>query len=182
MDIQTPSTSIITGGKKRHTRKNHSKKHTIVAGKIFADWCGHCVALKPEWEKLKRNMKHQMGRSIKNIQIVFEEIGETEKNKKQGKTVDGMIAKFNEKYMSNSPQKLALDGGYPTIFMYCPKTGMLKYYQGARTSDELWKWYKSECDSLTNSKNRSLEKMIKIGKTRKNMETHAPTPKPFWIW
>ena len=32
-----------------------SKKRVI--GKIYAEWCGHCVALKPEWEAMKQELQ-----------------------------------------------------------------------------------------------------------------------------
>ena len=120
-------------------------KQTLVVGKIFADWCGHCVALKKEWEKMKRYIKLNMGRKFKNVQIEFVEIGDTEANKKAGKTVDGMIEEFNNKHMSASSEKLALDGGYPTVFKYC--NCKLEYYKGERTADALYKWSMSDCSN-----------------------------------
>jgi hypothetical protein len=42
---------------------------------------------------------------------------------------------------------LALQGGYPTIFRHCGNK--IEYYDGPRTSDELWKWFKSGCDGLS---------------------------------
>lgn len=122
--------------------KNSPKKKMLV-GKIYADWCGHCVSLKPEWAKLKNMIKHNMGRSLKNVHIEFVEIGDTEENKSIGKTVDNMIHDFNNKHMSNSPTKLALDGGYPTVFKHCH--GKLEYYKGERNAAALYKWYTAGC-------------------------------------
>jgi len=115
----------------------------MLVGKIYADWCGHCVSLKPEWAKLKNMIKHNMGRSLKNVHIEFVEIGDTEENKSIGKTVDNMIHDFNNKHMSNSPTKLALDGGYPTVFKHC--NGKLEYYKGERNAAALYKWYTAGC-------------------------------------
>ena len=114
-------------------------KPVLVIGKIFADWCGHCVALKPEWAKMKRDVKAAMGRHFKNLHVEFHEIGDTPHNKAKGLTVDGMIEKFNGKHMSNSPEKLALDGGYPTVFKV--HKGKLEYYKGARDAKSLFQWY-----------------------------------------
>jgi hypothetical protein len=50
-----------------------------------------------------------------------------------------MIEKFNGKHMSNSPDKLALDGGYPTIFKL--HKGKLEYYTGSRDAKSLFQWY-----------------------------------------
>jgi thiol-disulfide isomerase/thioredoxin len=128
-------------------------KKTMRVGKIFADWCGHCVALKPEWDNLKSKIQQEIGRSIKDIAVVFVEIGDTEENKIAGKTVDGMISEYNNKHASN----LALQGGYPTIFRHCGNK--IEYYDGPRTSDELWKWFKSGCDGLS-KKNDINSKII----------------------
>lgn len=119
------------------------QKRRMLVGKIYADWCGHCVSLKSEWAKLKNMVKHQIGRTLKNIDIEFVEIGDTEKNKASGKTVDGMIAEFNAKHMSKSAKKLALDGGYPTVFKHCH--GKLEYYKGERSAKALYKWYTAGC-------------------------------------
>ncbi|NDH68864.1 MAG: hypothetical protein EBY22_13355 [Gammaproteobacteria bacterium] len=114
-------------------------KTVLVVGKIYADWCGHCVALKPEWAKMKRDIKSAMGRHFKNVHIEFNEIGDTAHNKAKGLTVDGMIEKFNGKHMPNSLEKLALDGGYPTVFKL--HKGKLEYYKGSRDAKSLFQWY-----------------------------------------
>jgi thiol-disulfide isomerase/thioredoxin len=114
-------------------------KPVLVIGKIYADWCGHCVALKPEWAKLKRDVKAAMGRYFKNVRVEFHEIGDTPHNKSRGLTVDGMLEKFNGKHMLNSPEKLALDGGYPTLFKL--HKGKLEYYKGSRDAKSMFQWY-----------------------------------------
>jgi len=118
-----------------------SKKPVLVIGKIFADWCGHCVALKPEWAKMKRDIAAAMGRHFKNVRIEFREIGDTPHNKAKGLTVDGMIEKFNGRHMSKSSEKLALDGGYPTLFKF--HKGKLEYYKGSRDAKSMFQWYAS---------------------------------------
>ena len=40
----------------KHTKKRHSAKPVII-GLIYANWCGHCQALKPEWNTFKKNLK-----------------------------------------------------------------------------------------------------------------------------
>jgi len=118
-----------------------TRKPVLVMGKIFADWCGHCVALKPEWAKLKRDVKAAMGRYFKNVRVEFHEIGDTPHNKARGLTVDGMLEKFNGRHMSNSPEKLALDGGYPTLFKV--HKGKIEYYKGSRDAKSMFQWYTS---------------------------------------
>lgn len=123
---------------KENTSGGRPKKQILI-GKVFADWCGHCVSLKPEWEKMKRFIKMNMGRKLKNVRVEFVEIGDTEKNKAAGKTVEGMIAEFNQKHNSDLKSE-----GFPTIFKHCD--GKLEYYTGERTAKPLYKWYMSSCE------------------------------------
>ena len=117
-------------------RHKKSKKNVVCVGKIFADWCGHCQSLKPEWDRMKRDIKLQIGRSLHNVHVEFVEIGDTEKNKAKGLTVDGMIEKFNNMKKSNVPLK---SDGYPTLFKL--KNGLLEYYTGPRTASSMYSWY-----------------------------------------
>jgi thiol-disulfide isomerase/thioredoxin len=131
--IATPSVDgDSTGGKNR-------KKPVLVIGKIYADWCGHCVALKPEWAKLKREVKLAMGRHFKNVHVEFREIGDTPHNQTKGITVDKMIEEFNNRHMPNASEKLALDGGFPTLFKL--HKGKLEYYKGSRDAKSMFQWY-----------------------------------------
>ena len=63
------------GRKTKRNRKIPAKK--IIIGKIYADWCGHCKTLKPELIQMKDMIKTNMGRSLKNVQIDFVEMGDT---------------------------------------------------------------------------------------------------------
>ena len=152
--------------------KHHSKKDVVV-GKIFAEWCGHCVALKPEWAKMKNIMKYEMGRSIKDHNINIIEIGDTKENKKMGKTVDAMVAEFNKTHLTN----LAINGGYPTIFKLC--NGKMEYFDGPRTSHEIWKWVKESCLS---SPSKSLSIFGGRGKTQKKRSSKNKKRKTVKWW
>ena len=70
---------------------------------VYADWCGHCTNLKPDWEKLK----NEFGNSVSFIDI-------NEKNK-------SAVEKLSNKH------RLNIDG-YPTIFGV--KKGSLINYDG----------------------------------------------------
>ncbi len=118
-------------------------KKRMLIGKIYADWCGYCISLNKEWSEMQNMIKHNMGRSLKHLDIEFVEIGDTKENKAAGKTVDGLLKEFNKKHMSKSVEKLALDGGYPTIFKYCH--GKLEYYKGERTAKEIYDWTMLGC-------------------------------------
>jgi len=152
-----------TGGKKQ-----------LLIGKIYADWCGHCKSLVPEWNKMKRYIRLNMGRMMKNVEVKFFEFGDTKANKKKGLTVDSLIAKFNQDHLENSPSKLALQGGYPTLFRYCD--GKLEYYEGERNAQAMWKWYKSACQE-------SSQTRMKRGGTKNNKKRNNRTKKSSWkLW
>ena len=94
-------------------------KNTIIVGKIYADWCGHCQQLKPEWSKMKTNVtKHNK----KHLQIVEIEESQTEK-----------MANFKAQHPNLQVN------GYPTIFKIHPN-GHIEYYSGERTADKMQKW------------------------------------------
>jgi thiol-disulfide isomerase/thioredoxin len=117
-------------------RHKKSGKRVIHVGKIFAEWCGHCKTLKPEWEKMKRDIKLQLGRALHNVHVEFVEIGDTEQNKAKGLTVEGMLQKFNASKKCNTPVK---SEGYPTLFKVY--NGNLEYYTGPRDANSMFAWY-----------------------------------------
>ena len=115
----------VDGGRKHITnRHNHTKKNKkspIIVGKVYADWCGHCQTLKPEWTKMKNhvNMKNR------KRHVVFTEIEE--------KKIDTKLRKLEKQY---GVQVQA--NGYPTIFKI--SDGKVTYYSGNRTSDVMSNW------------------------------------------
>ena len=108
----------------RHTLKKHAKRPAVVVGKIYANWCGHCTALAPEWEKMKSQLKS------KHPHIVFEEIEQSEEAIK--------LNRVNRLYRNRTAKQVAMQDGYPTIFKIVK--GKLSYYNGARTADALVNW------------------------------------------
>jgi thiol-disulfide isomerase/thioredoxin len=127
------ATALTLGG--RHKK---SSKNVLHVGKIYADWCGHCQSLQPEWARMKNDIKMAMGRSLKNLHVEFVEIGDTPKNKAKGLTVEGMITKYNGRHLAKSLEKLKGDG-YPTLFKLL--NGKLEYYTGNRDAKSMYIWY-----------------------------------------
>lgn len=39
------------------------RKPDWIVGRIYADWCGHCVQMKEMWVRLKKDMKKKKGGS-----------------------------------------------------------------------------------------------------------------------
>jgi hypothetical protein len=155
-------------------KQEHSKKLCI--GKIYAEWCGHCKTLNPEWDKMKRMIKMNMGRQLKNVDVEFVEIGETDKTKSEGKTLESMLAAFNESHVMHNNEKVALNGGFPTLFRICDNH--IEYYQGERRAEPMYKWYMSKCGAKSDEKpkwrgggrkNTQRKKRNLRGKTRRGL-------------
>ena len=102
---------------KRHTYK---KRHPFVVGKVYANWCGHCQSLKPEWSKMKGLLKKRKH----GIQYV--EIEDQDKDKK--------FTEVKRKYGVDLTAN-----GYPTLFKI--EEGKLSYYDGQRTAEQMSDWY-----------------------------------------
>jgi thiol-disulfide isomerase/thioredoxin len=120
--------------KRAHTKKPSSEPSVVVVGKIFANWCGHCQSLLPEWKKLVHEIKTKMKTNRKShTKYVVVEIEQQHQ--------DAGIQRVNSTYLKNSGHTLALQGGYPTLFKITD--GTLEYYNGPRTYLEMLDWYMS---------------------------------------
>lgn len=111
--------------RKKRARKTVSKspssKPKLLIGKVYANWCGHCVQLKPKWDQMEREIRQMP--QMKHV--VFISIEESEKDKMNR-------FKMNPKYASLSIS------GYPTIFSHDGRG--FHYYQGERDADALKQW------------------------------------------
>jgi len=113
----------------------------IIVGKVYANWCGHCHHLKPEWNKLK-NM-------VPKGRVQFIEIEESESAKR---------ANFEKKI------KASLNvSGFPTIFKV--QFGKpVEYYTGKRTADAMRAWIlrnsnrKTQRRPMKNLRNKSQKR------------------------
>lgn len=115
-------TKSTKGGKKhRKTKKVTKPGHLIAYGKIYADWCGHCVALQPEWKKVEHALLPMRSNNIESA------------NK------DQLIDAFNRKYHTNMQKEV----GFPTIFKYT-KVGGIETYEGERNAKHMIAWLKGK--------------------------------------
>lgn len=109
--------------------------NTIIVGKIYADWCGACKQLIPSWKKMKEELTKEMEnpppKTPRQIYI-FEEIESTNQ--------DAQIKKLNNTYLRGSNEKVAIQGGYPTLFKIIKNK--LYYYDGARDPTSLMNYYR----------------------------------------
>ena len=119
--------SVELGGKRRHRKvvhhnKTKSNKNVIIVGKVYADWCGHCQMLKPEWAKMKKHIYSKKGKK----RVVFVEIEE--------KQIESKLRKLEKE------QGVKVEtNGYPTLFRI--SGGKVVYYKGNRQSNEMTRWY-----------------------------------------
>ena len=127
METITSSKSMKGGRRrrnrnKRKTQKRKPKSGLVAYGKIYADWCGHCVALKPEWAKVERAMLPMRSHNIES------------ENK------DVLIDDFNRKYKADLPKQV----GFPTIFKLTHHGGKVEMYNGERTAESMLDWLKDK--------------------------------------
>ena len=97
-----------------------------IVGKVYANWCGHCKSLAPEWEKLKHMLP------LNKFEIIDIEEKETQKRTN---------FESNHKPLNVS--------GYPTIFKYNPanKANKVEYYTGTRLAKQMKTWVLSSASS-----------------------------------
>jgi thiol-disulfide isomerase/thioredoxin len=124
-----------------------SNNNKIIIGKIYAEWCGHCIALAPKWKTLLKTMRNK----IPKKQLVIVNI--------ESENVENGLSVLNEKYLYGSDEKVAIQGGYPTIFKIV--NGKIHYFEGPREVSPMLKWAMEGLPRHT-KKNRSAK-----NKTRK---------------
>lgn len=116
-----PSNQSKGGRKKRRNPRKTFKKESrglVAYGKIYADWCGYCVALKPEWAKVEKAL----------LPIRSNEIESANK--------DHLVDMFNKKYRTNLQKQV----GYPTIFKLGKMGGKVEIYNGERNAESMIQW------------------------------------------
>jgi len=108
--------------RKVSTRKRNKKTHPklLVYGRVHALWCGHCLAMNSDWNKLNglMNLRH---RNVKLFDIESADIGPK-------------TARFKQMFGNDIQSQ-----GYPTIYKL-HEGGQVEYYNGARTKDAIYKW------------------------------------------
>lgn len=122
MYMALSQTKSAKGGKKhRKTKKRTKSGHLIAYGKIYADWCGHCITLKPEWKKVENALLPMRSHNFESAKK------------------DVLIDEFNRKYHTNLEKNV----GFPTIFKYT-KVGGIEIYEGERNAKNMIAWLKGK--------------------------------------
>jgi len=102
----------------------------IVYGKIYANWCGHCQAMESFWKNVQTKM----------MPVKSKDIEQTNQ--------ENEIVIFNNEYELLGNNKLALQGGYPTIYKLNKKKGIIEYYNGERTEYDILLWLNKPNDEV----------------------------------
>jgi len=108
------------------------RKPDWIVGRIFADWCGHCVQMKDMWNRLKKDMKKKKGGAVVLIDIQDMEMGYK-------------IPKLNKTYFQKGDAGVK-SSGFPTIFMFQVSNpgNTLEYYKGARDYLSMKSWIENK--------------------------------------
>ena len=122
------------------------RKPVAVIGKIHAEWCGHCRALAPKWKKLIKILRTK----IPKRNLIISDI--------ESENIENGLSTLNQRFLSNSDEKAALQGGYPTIFKIVDNK--IHYYEGPRELAPMLQWALEGMPRFQQSK--------KTGRTRKN--------------
>jgi thiol-disulfide isomerase/thioredoxin len=117
----------------------------ILIGKVYANWCGHCVSLKPEWQKMKSHIK----KYFKHIHFIEAESSQTSK-----------IKDITRKHNLNVQ-------GYPTLFKI-QENGEIEYYKGPRLAKDLVYWATGNAKI---NKKRNYSRKYMGGKNKRRRST-----------
>ena len=139
------------------------KGKKIVCGLVYANWCGHCLSLKPEWVKMVKNINQKVKKNqyIEPIFVPFEQ-----------SKID-LLREFNEKNSQYLDNKSISYNGFPTVFKI--NNGKISYYDGKREANSMEKWFMAENMKKSTDHMRTKHKKMKQ-RTIKNRTRNQRSP------
>jgi hypothetical protein len=163
--------------KNKTTPKDSSAPRTVI-GKIYSDNCGHCTVMKPEWKKMKENIKNKCSKyNIPEPECLDIEIN----------TNLDELDEFNNNNNQEFLQQTKIEYEYvPTIFVI--HEDGIKYYEGERSCDKmesfmLDRYYKHHGIpvSIGGKKSKNIKtKKAKSKNTKTNKAKSKKTKKNFF--
>jgi len=112
-------------------KKGRSGKK-MVCGLIFAEWCGHCSSLKPEWISMVKSIAPKV-KTKEYEEPIFAPF--------EHGSID-VLNEFNQKNSQYLDKKSVTYSGFPTIFKI--QQGKISYYEGERSAGAMEKWFMSD--------------------------------------
>ena len=105
-----------------------------IVGRIYADWCVHCINMKKDWQALKSDMAKEKVGKVKFMDI-------------EEKEMPDKLQSLNGTYFGG--KDAVQSSGFPTIFMFRAKTKspVLDYYKGERNLESMKQWITSSMGS-----------------------------------
>ena len=118
----------------------------ITAGRLHAEWCGHCVSLAPKWDKMLENINEGVkGGKYREPKIVDLE---------SKKISAGELDKYNLENKEYLGGKNVVFSGFPTLFKVENK--QIEYYGGKREVDDMEKWFMANNHNSSKNENRGI--------------------------
>jgi thiol-disulfide isomerase/thioredoxin len=108
--------------KVRRTRKTGGKMNDVHIIKLWASWCGHCVALNDVWPEVISG--------IKSKNVMFHDV--------ESADMEGDTSKLSLKNKELGTNMLKIMSGYPTLLKM--KNNVVTNYEGGRDKESLIKW------------------------------------------
>jgi len=166
---------------KSKTPKSTSPVKKYIFGKVYADWCGACQALKPNWDEMISILK-KYDKSQSDSNVVA--------------NMDGIVIEVIEIQDTNfdsytKKNKLLNDltaNGYPTIFrkeIEPTQTSKFEYYTGERNPDAMIAWASGKTMGGSNHYKRYRNNKYRHNNTvKKNYHNKSFSQKiaEFWGW
>jgi len=142
--------AVAVGEPEKKMKHMETAEPEWIIGRLYANWCGHCISMKEAWNDLKKDMEKE--EKIKMIDIEDVEI-------------ETKLAELNKKYFPNKTS--VTSGGFPTIFIFQTTNPekTLKYYTGDRTKEKMKTWIEEHTQTKggkTSGKRRVNRKTKKI--------------------
>ena len=131
----------------------------LVLGKIYAEWCGHCKDLAPKWTVIEKELPKRFPSNSKPLVYKVEESNMNDSE---------LGLETMNLYLANSSEKVALQGGYPTIFKIV--NGQVSYFDGPREIGPIITWAMEGLRTSKESK-KSSKKTRKGRKNRRSRHT-----------
>jgi thiol-disulfide isomerase/thioredoxin len=108
---------------------NLEGEHPVVIGLSYAEWCGYCKSLLPDWLEMMNKIKTDVDSGIyKAPQYLMFESEEKD-----------ALEQFNKKHSNILAAKEGFPSGFPTIFTIKNKKVII--YDGKREVDAMIKWF-----------------------------------------